>query len=539
MLHSHEPMAPAWVTPGMDPVTDLLFIAPRARAIALSARRRAAALGLGLTFALPAALVLDLIVPAWAAQSEAGADAAASASQQAEQTLAAIRALIDGGDFRDAGARIERSLSLPGLSPKLRRAIAFERERMRRIRLDFSLDREQAEAKVRNQIPDLRGEEFAAWDAAGLLEYQVIDGDKRYFQRAPSNLFRLSGEALARRRPDAKPLSQGPMERLGPHHAEVRDAALARGYGAPRRVRITQSLSVAADAVPAGQRLRAWLPYPRAIAHQQEAIRFLASAPAQHRIAPESALQRTVYLEQTARAGQPTRFEVSYELTVYGQYRAIDPDKVVAAPVDATTRPYLGERLPHEAHTQALRKFSREAVGDETRPYYIAKKLYAAVDRIPWAGAREYSTISNISDYALHAGHADCGQQTLLLMALLRLNGIPARWQSGWVYGDDGYTNMHDWAWMYLAPYGWVPVDVTTGRFDSADPQLADFYFGGLDAYRVAYNDDYGREFVPAKTHERSETVDSQRGEVEWEGGNLYFDQWDYDYQAQVLPATK
>ncbi len=72
-----------------------------------------------------------------------------------------------------------------------------------------------------------------------------------------------------------------------------------------------------------------------------------------------------------------------------------------------------------------MRKFSREVVGTETNPYRIAQKLFAAVDRIPWAGAREYSTISNISDYTLHAGHADCGQQTLLLMTLLRLNGIP------------------------------------------------------------------------------------------------------------------
>src|SRR3546814_4869125 len=63
--------------------------------------------------------------------------------------------------------------------------------------------------------------------------------------------------------------------------------------------------------------------------------------------------------------------------------------------------------------TDDLRAFSRKVVGDEKNPYRIVQKLFAAVDEIPWAGAREYSTISNISDYALHAGHADCGQQTL------------------------------------------------------------------------------------------------------------------------------
>jgi transglutaminase-like putative cysteine protease len=179
-------------------------------------------------------------------------------------------------------------------------------------------------------------------------------------------------------------------------------------------------------------------------------------------------------------------------------------------------------------------------VGDEKNPWRIAQKLYAAVDRIPWAGAREYSTISNISDYALHAGHGDCGQQTLLLMTLLRLNGIPARWQSGMMFADDGakqtYWNLHDWGQLYIAPYGWMPMDVTFGRLDDADPAVAGFYLGGLDGYRIAFNDDYSRPFEPAKRYFRSETVDLQRGEAEWSGGNLYFNQWDYDFVVSPQP---
>ncbi len=63
---------------------------------------------------------------------------------------------------------------------------------MRRILLDFSLTAEDALKRLRRQIPDLSSTEFAAWDAAGLLEHQVIDGRTLYFNRAPSNLFRLS-----------------------------------------------------------------------------------------------------------------------------------------------------------------------------------------------------------------------------------------------------------------------------------------------------------------------------------------------------------
>lgn len=462
------------------------------------------------------------------------------AATQPAATLQQVVAQVDRGQFAQAEAAIAQALADPQLADAQRGAFEFERERMRRVRLDFGLDAEQAKARIRTAIPDLRDDEFAAWDDAGLIEHLDIDGQRRYFNRAPSNLFRLSPEAAARRAPPVKPFRSGPYETLNPHHREVLDAARdsAATSLAPRRLRVTQSLTVHADAVPAGETVRAWIPYPRAIPGQQEDIRWLGSVPAGGEPAAEDTLQRTAYLQAPAVAGQPTTFSISYELTVYARHFDIDPDKVVPAPSSAELAPYLQQRPPHVVFTPALREFSRQVVGDETNPYRIARKLFAAVDRIPWAGAREYSTLSNISDYALHAGHADCGQQTLLLIALLRMNGIPARWQSGWTFSDDdvGYDNMHDWGWMYLAPYGWVPMDVTTGALDSDDPALRDFYFGGLDAYRIAFNDDWTQPLVPAKRFFRSETVDSQRGEAEWRGGNLYFDQWDYDFDWRMLP---
>jgi transglutaminase-like putative cysteine protease len=470
--------------------------------------------------------------------------AAFAAQHTADRITTPIIAQIDGGHFKAADAAITTALAQPGLPADTQRALAFQRERMRRILLDFTLSADDVEARVRKQIPDLTAAEFAKWNAAGLFEHQLIDGKTLYFKRSPGNLFRLSAEALARRAVQT-PLIDGPMEALNDHQRAIYQTALSehRSSVLPRRLRMTQTLTVAADAVPAGEIVRAWIPYPQAVPGQQEDIRYVASVPAKHRIAPESAPQRTAYLEKPAVAGQKTVFSVTWELTQYAQYHAIDPARVVRFAMTPELAPFVAERAPHIVFTDAMREFSRKVVGDETNPYRIAQKLFAAVDRIPWAGAREYSTISNISDYALHAGHADCGQQTLLLMTLLRLNGIPTRWQSGMVFSDDGshYNNIHDWGFVYLAPYGWVPMDVTTGRLHpSANdaPALEWFYLGGLDEYRVAFNSDFGRPFQPAKQQFRSDDVDSQRGEAEWKGGNIYFDQLDYDFDWQVLPAA-
>jgi transglutaminase-like putative cysteine protease len=468
-----------------------------------------------------------------------------AAATGGERPLPPIIAQIDAGHFKAADAAITSALAQTGLSAEAKTALSFQRERMRRILLDFTLSADDVKARVRKQIPDLTDAEFAKWNAAGLFEHQVIDGRTLYFKRSPGNLFRLSPAAVARRAVQT-PITDGPMESLNDHQRAIYHAALSehRSSVLPRRVRMTQTLTVDADAVPAGETVRAWIPYPQSVPGQQEDIRYVASEPARHEIAPASAMQRTVYLEKPAKTGQKTEFSVTYELTVFAQYHAIDPAKVQSETITPELAPFVAERAPHIVFTDAMRAFSRKVVGDEKNPYRIAQKLFAAVDRIPWAGAREYSTISNISDYALHAGHADCGQQTLLLMTLLRLNGIPTRWQSGMVFSDDGtgYSNIHDWGYLYLAPYGWVPMDVTTGRLHPAasdDKALEWFYLGGLDAYRLAFNNDFGRRFQPPKQHFRSDDVDSQRGEAEWRGGNVYFDQLDYHFDWQVLPAAQ
>ena len=478
-----------------------------------------------------------LRAPTWLVGLLLGAGAALATEPPAPHADRNVIALIDAGQFKEAETSISQAFARTDLSVDARRSLEFQHERMRRILLDFTLTEEGVKERVRKQIPDLGEEEFTLWNAHGLFEHQLIDGRTLYFNRSPSNLFRLSALALARRKVQT-PILDGPMESANAHHREVRDAALAQHASSvvPRRLRVTQSLTVNADAVPAGETVRAWIPYPRALPGQQDAIHFVDSVPARHVIAPEAALQRTAYLEQAAQAGQPMKFSVTYELTVHAQYHAIDASRVVPATITSELAPFVAERAPHIVFTQSMRLFSRQIVGDEKNPWRIAQKLYAAVDRIPWAGAREYSTISNLGEYALQAGHADCGQQTLLLMTLLRLNGIPSRWQSGMIWSDGDYSNLHDWGWLYIAPYGWIPMDVTFGRLDSEDPAIADFYLGGLDAYRIAFNDDYGRDFVPPKQFFRSETVDLQRGEAEWRGGNLYFNQWDYDFRWQILP---
>ena len=75
-------------------------------------------------------------------------------------------------------------------------------------------------------------------------------------------------------------------------------------------------------------------------------------------------------------------------------------------------------------------------------------------------------------------------------------------------------------------PWGWLPTDASYGLQKSSDPEVAEFFCGHQDSYRMIINLDWGRELVPPKGSFRSEPADFQRGEVEVGGQNLYYDEW-------------
>ena len=121
-------------------------------------------------------------------------------------------------------------------------------------------------------------------------------------------------------------------------------------------------------------------------------------------------------------------------------------------------------------------------------------------------------------------------------MALCRLNGIPARWQSGWDTFPNA-TTIHDWCEIYLAPYGWMPVDPYMGIYamryattlkEDQRREIRDFFFGGQDWYRMAANSDHSQTLTPPKRSMRSDDVDFQRGELESGDHNIYFNQYSH-----------
>ena len=426
------------------------------------------------------------------------------------------------------------------------RSKAWEQEKQLRIGKDFRRSYQEVKDYVATRLPDVTDEQMEAWSASNRLENRMIDGERRYFRNAGPNLFRIEKE-LEQDAPEAFEghiVSDAEVIPLLVEHAYRTGQAL----GEPRTYQVRYTLTVDADAVPAGETVRCWLPFPRADVPRQRDVQLLAASEENPVMSGPEFAHSTLYMEKKAVAGEPTVFWEEFRYTALGEWHPLSAKAV--KPYDKSTRlykEYTAERNTHIRFTPEIRKLMADLAGNETNAYLLARKFFTYVnDNYPWASALEYSIQDNIPMYVLKEGHGDCGMVTLLFLTLCRCAGIPARWQSGFMM-HPGEWNLHDWGEVYFEGVGWVPVDMSFGIPSYAVrtaplmgewaphgtprlslPEAEFFYLGGIDPYRMIVNTDYSAALYPRKRFPRSETVDFQRGEVEWAGGNLYFDQWDY-----------
>lgn len=440
------------------------------------------------------------------------------------------------GRFKDAEALIgERLKAMPDGDDA--EAYRHAQERLERVRREFSLSGDELIEKLKSSISDVSSADLETWRKEGVLQWLLIDGELRYFRREPANLFRFS-EAARKRRDAAKPQADsGPAgdpaarraETLAQHAAKALATAKESGTSSvlPVRMRASHTITVKPGNVPKGETIRCWMPFPKEYRQQGE-VKIISTSPAEHRVAPNDTGMRTVYMEQPSGGDTPTTFSLEFEYKLAAFVPSVDPDKVEYDAQDPAVAEFTKARLPHVPIDGEVATLAAEIVGPETNPYRKAEKIWLWMqDNIKYSSEMEYCIIPSAVGKIMAEGHGDCGIQALMFIALCRASGVAARWQSGWVTRP-GAWNMHDWAEFYAPPYGWLPADPSIGFMRSDEREVKHFLFGNMDAYRMIANTDFDTQFDPPKDHWRSDPVDNQRGEVEWSGGNLYYDDWEY-----------
>ena len=110
-----------------------------------------------------------------------------------------INEAISKGDFGKASELIDEIIFKGNLSEPEIYDLNFEKEKMLRIRKDFSKTIDDILEYVKKYYPDISEADIKDWENNGSLEYKIIDGKKYYFNRAHTNLFRINKEAKQRK----------------------------------------------------------------------------------------------------------------------------------------------------------------------------------------------------------------------------------------------------------------------------------------------------------------------------------------------------
>ncbi|HSH19907.1 MAG TPA: transglutaminase-like domain-containing protein [Draconibacterium sp.] len=441
------------------------------------------------------------------------------------------------GNFRYAIEIIEE-IESSGISKDESSEIEIIEAKIERIQIDFSKNETQIKDELKPWFPNLSDEQLRRWEDENTLEMRLINGEQRYFKNAVNNLFRLDSAAkMVKEKNTGKTVD--PLDDFCLQHT----SKILQEFNSnvqliekPQKYRIDFSITIKPDVIPAGETVKCWMPFPRESLPRQKNVKLLDVNSESYHLAENDYFQRSLYFEKITEAGKPTVFNYSAEFETSAQYFKLDSAKILEYDKNSENyKKFTAERKPHLIFSNEIKEQTKEITSGLSNPYEKTKAIYYWINNhITWASALEYSTFECIPEYVLRNKQGDCGMQTLLFMSMARYAGIPCKWQSGWML-HPGHLNLHDWCEVYYEGIGWVPLDQSFGLQNSENLQLKEFYISGIDEFRLIINDNFSCDFYPEKQFYRSEPIDFQRGELEWKGGNIYFNQWDYHLDITYL----
>jgi hypothetical protein len=145
---------------------------------------------------------------------------------------------------------------------------------------------------------------------------------------------------------------------------------------------------------------------------------------------------------------------------------ATDPakDTPLARAAAGASQDDLASTPQANADAPEIRRLAQEAVGGAKGTYEAARRLS---DHVYRTLEKAYGASHDRASDVLAAGKGDCTEHAVLLVALARAAGIPARGVHGLVYAqyDDGQPALYWHAWVEVRSAGeWIAMDPTFGQ---------------------------------------------------------------------------
>ena len=403
---------------------------------------------------------------------------------------------------------------LKGLDPNSDevKRLVFERIIANGLKDDYHIDENELLLKLQEKFPRCTADTLKKLTEMNYADYIVKNGKVYYQNDAKRNLFGAGRVFLEHLDEDGNILPHEP--RPDKFKNETFMALKEQGVRA-FRFTVKVKLKIKEEFERVGEEITVHIPYP-AICDCQPYSELIESS---HPVYISEAGHRTACIKTTLKKDE--EFFVIFKFDRVVKYIDLDYNNV------SSEQPsfYTDELLPHIRFTPYLVDLAHKIKGDETNPLKIARKVYDYVtENINYSYLRDYLYIDQIPEYVLKNGKGDCGAQALTFITLCRILKVPAKWESGLRVGPD-INSIHDWAQIYIAPYGWIPVDLTDGggARRNLDTLKREYSFGNIDPYRMTACNDYQMQFDPPKKFMRCDPYDNQLGEAEYNDYGLGF----------------
>ncbi|MGC1644799.1 MAG: transglutaminase domain-containing protein [Candidatus Sulfotelmatobacter sp.] len=241
--------------------------------------------------------------------------------------------------------------------------------------------------------------------------------------------------------------------------------------------------------LPAGKRVRIWIPAAQSDAYQEVKI-VSAKGDLPLKKTHESKFGNEIYFAESESATQPElHFDVEYDVVRHERV-ALNPAPHLRA--TALPKKERQEDLQPDALvpiTGLPADLAAKVTEGKTQPLDKARAIYDYVFTTMKYDKTGTGWGHGDVLYACDAKKGNCTDFHSLFIAMARSQGIPARFEIGFPLPPDKNSaeiaGYHCWSDFYVDGKGWIPVDISEAW---KHPEKRDYFFGSHDVNRVQFS---------------------------------------------------
>jgi len=241
--------------------------------------------------------------------------------------------------------------------------------------------------------------------------------------------------------------------------------------------------------IPAGKRVRIWIPAAQSDAYQEVKI-VSAKGDLPLKKTRESKFGNEIYFAESDSATQPElHFDVEYDVVRHERV-ALNPAPHLTA--TALPKKERQEDLQPDALvpiTGLPADLAAKVTEGKTQPLDKARAIYDYVFTTMKYDKSGTGWGHGDVLYACDAKKGNCTDFHSLFIAMARSQGIPARFEIGFPLPPDKNSaeiaGYHCWSDFYVDGKGWIPVDISEAW---KHPEKHDYFFGSHDVNRVQFS---------------------------------------------------